>query len=387
MARVVVGGALANKPRNGGEAWVRLSWILALQELGFEVLFVEQLSTEACVDDEGAPAPFEQSANARTFEHATHAFGLAGRSALVLDGGGRSVGMRWPELEAWVESADLLVNIGGHVDLEAIRDRIDCRAYVDIDPGFVQFWEAAKIPGAKLEGHDHYFTIGENIGKPDCEVPTLGLEWHAIRQPVVPAAWPVLEGADPERFTTVGSWRGSYGPIQFEGRTYGLKVHEFRRFIEMPRRAEGQFEIALLIHPDDDADLAALQENGWRVVDPRAAAGSPEAFRRYVQGSGAEFSVAQGIYVETRCGWFSDRSIRYLATGRPVLVQDTGLDGLLPVGEGLLTFRTMEEAVEGAARIRADHASHSRSARALAEEYFAPERALRSLLEVTGIRP
>ncbi len=128
-----------------------------------------------------------------------------------------------------------------------------------------------------------------------------------------------------------------------------------------------------------------MDRNGWRIVDPREAAGSPDAFRRYVQGSGAEFSVAQGIYVETACGWFSDRTTRYLASGKPALVQDTGFSRNLPAGEGLIAFATMEQAVAGANAIWRDYRHHSQAARALAEEHFDSDRVLGRLLERAGL--
>lgn len=384
MTTVVVAGALANKPHNGGEAWVRLSWVRSLEALGFQVLLVEQIGPHTLSGSDGEP---NGSPNVAYFDRVIEAFGLKGRAALMDSCGRWTRGMERSELMERVGAAHLLVNIGGHLTFEPLLGRIPCRAYVDIDPGFVHFWEARGISGARLEGHHHYFTIGENVGRPGCPIPTLGLRWHPIRQPVVLADWPVVADADPERFTTVASWRGPFGPVQFGGRTFGLKVHEFRRFMAFPTRARGSFEIALNIHPDDGVDLEKLRRNGWTVVDPVAAAGDPHAFREYVQGSGAEFSVAQGIYVDTRSGWFSDRSTRYLASGKPILIQDTGLDGLLPTGEGLLTFSTMAEAREGARRIVRDHAHHSRAARELAETHFAPESALAPLLEVTGVTP
>jgi hypothetical protein len=202
-----------------------------------------------------------------------------------------------------------------------------------------------------------------------------------VRQPVVLEDWPVVKSADPWRFTTIASWRGSYGPVQVGDKTYGLKLHEFRKFIEVPRLVGGEFEIALDIHPAEERDLQLLRENEWQLVDPKRVAGDPVQYRRYVQNSAAEFSVAQGIYVDTNSGWFSDRTVRYLASGKPVLVQDTGFARYLPVGEGLLTFRTLDEAAAGARSIAGAYDRHSRAARRIAEEYFESGKALRQILE------
>ena len=185
----------------------------------------------------------------------------------------------------------------------------------------------------------------------------------------------------------MASWRGPFGRVTFGGRTYGLKLHEFRKFIDLPRRVPLPFELALDIHPAEVNDLAMLRDNGWRLSDPKAAAATPEAFRRFVQASCAEFSVAQGIYVDTSSGWFSDRTTRYLASGRPALVQDTGFSRHVRCGEGLVPFRTPEEAAESAPRIARDYGAHAAAARAVAEEFFDSDRVLPRVLEEAGVRP
>ena len=387
MDTLVVSGAIANKHLNGGEAWVRLSWILGLRRLGFDVWFVEQIDEATCVDAAGAPAPFARSENRRYFEQVVERFGLEGRASLLYEGGREAAGVPLEELLPVAQEARLLVNISGHLDLEPLMSRLRRKAYVDLDPGFTQFWHADGTGGARLEGHDVHFTVGENIGRPDCPIPTCGLDWKAVRPPAVLEEWPVAGAGEADRFTTIGAWRGAFGQVEFGGHTYSLKVHEFRKVIELPRRSPQRFEIALDIHPGDERDRAALEANGWTLVDPRATVPGPLEFRDYVQGSGAEFSVAQGIYVETNSGWFSDRTVRYLASGRPVLVQDTGFSANLPVGEGLLAFTDLDGAVEGAERIAADYEHHRRAARAVAEAHFDSDIVLPRFLEEAGLTP
>jgi hypothetical protein len=203
--------------------------------------------------------------------------------------------------------------------------------------------------------------------------------------PVVLEDWPVAPSAEPNRFTTIATWRAPFGSIDHGGRTYGLKVHEFRKFVTLPEESPQRFELALDIHPGDFADLERLRGHGWEVVDPHAVAGDPDAFRAYVQASGGEFSVAQGVYVDTACGWFSDRSTRYLASGRPVLLQDTGFSRVLPAGEGLVAFTTLEEAVAGANDIVARYSEHSAAARRIAEEQFAAPAVLGDFCDRAGI--
>ena len=197
--------------------------------------------------------------------------------------------------------------------------------------------------------------------------------------------WP-LGGEHDGRFTSVVSWRGPFGPVDYDGRRYGLRVHEFRRFLELPAQTGERFEVALDIDDGDRADAESLERHGWMLADPRVVAGDPWRYRDYVRRSAAELMIAKNLYVDTRSGWFSDRSACYLASGRPALVQDTGLEGLLPLGEGLLAFSDPAEATAAVKEVRADYGRHSRAARAIAEEHFAAQRVLRRLLEELGVR-
>ena len=367
MATIVVAGALANKPFSGGEAWVRMSWVLGLRRLGFDVAFVEC----AAADTPGA--------HRRWFADVVRAFGLDGRAALVLGDGSRTDGLSWEELGEVAGASDLLVNISGHLD-GPLLERFRRRAYVDIDPGYTQIWAGEPGDPARLADHDVYFTIAENIGAPGCSLPTGGLRWLSTRQPVVLAEWPAAPAAEPHRFTTIATWRTPFGRLAHGGRTYGMKLDEWRKLMPLPQRCAQRFELALDIHPDERPDVARLQDHGWGVVDAHERAGNPAAFRRYVQGSAAEISVAQPVYVETRSGWFSDRTARYLAAGKPVLVQDTGFGRLLPVGEGLVAFDGLDDAAASADAIAADYDAHARAARAIAEEHFDSDRVLERFL-------
>jgi hypothetical protein len=274
-------------------------------------------------------------------------------------------------------------------DGEVLR-RVGRRVFVDIDPGFPQMWRELGLHDA-FEGHDAFVTVGMNVGRPDCTIPTCGLDWVAMPQPVVLEHWPVApvsRADDAAPFTSVGAWRGPNGPVEFRGVTYGLRAHEFRRFIELPSMCPGErFEMAFGIDPADFKDIDALKRNGWALVDPATVAATPEDYRAYVAGSRAEFMVPKQMYVATRSGLLSDRSVYYLASGRPVLARDTGLAGVFPVGEGLLTFSTPEEAAEGVRRLGADYRLHARAARAVAEECFDSDKVLRRVLGQLGVSP
>jgi hypothetical protein len=373
MAVAIVAGALANKPFNGGEAWVRLSWALGLRRLGFDVHFVEQLSSG---DDDSR----------RWFEHVTREFDLDGQATLLC--GGEETAPERTRLAEVAARAELLVNLSGHLTLSELLRGPRVRLYVDLDPGFTQSWHADPAVDFELAGHDHYATVGLAIGRPWCRIPTSGIDWIPTLPPVLLDRFPAQPmPSAPLRFTTIATWRSPSGSVVIDGEAMSLKHHQFRRMIELPRRVpHAVFEIALAIHPGDAADLEALREHGWRIVEPRAVADEPLAFRDYVAGSAAEFSVAQGAYVDSRSGWFSDRTAAYLASGRPALVQDTGLDeDLLPDG-GLLTFGSLDDAVAGAEAIVADPAGHGAAARAFAEERLDSDLVLGRLLERIGVQ-
>jgi hypothetical protein len=366
MTTVVVAGALANKPSNGGGAWTRLSWLLALRALGCEAWFFEQA-------DRGDPEALA------FFDLATAQLGLESH-AILLERSGRRIAGSTADPYTVAREADLLVNHSGHLRIASLRKAFARALYLDLDPGYTQAWHAQGLD-VGLAGHDFYFTVGANLGRAECSIPTGGLDWHATRQPVPLDWWRVARGGAHECFTTVASWRGPYGSVEVDGRTLGGKAHEFRRFVELPRRAEQRFELALDIDPSDAADAARLRDNGWRLVDPRAVAADPLLYRDYVARSGAEISISQSVYVATESGWFGDRSARYLAAGKPVLAQDTGLLRTLPTGQGLVTFTTLDEAVAGASAIASEYETHASAARTLAEEYFDGTVVVRRVLE------
>ena len=362
-----------------------MNWVLGFQKLGFQVYFVEQIGPDSCVDAAGAKTEFENSENLAYFKRVTEQFGLSGNSVLVYDKGRQTYGLSFSELLDAASDADLLINISGHLTLGQLMSRFKRKVYVDIDPGFTQFWHDDKDVNFRVGDHDFYYSIGENIGTHGCLIPTGGIDWKRIRPPVVLDLWQTANGAEHSRFTTIANWRGPFGPIQHNGKTFGLKVHEFRKFIELPKLCRQRFEIALNIHPADVEDLNRLRSNDWDIIAPKEVASGPVNFREYVQNSKAEFSVAQGVYVDTNSGWFSDRTVDYLAAGKPALVQDTGFSRNYPVGEGLVPFRTLKEAAAGAEEIARDYEKHCRSAHQIAKEFFDSDKVLSQLIEEVGV--
>jgi hypothetical protein len=196
---------------------------------------------------------------------------------------------------------------------------------------------------------------------------------------VVLDRWPVAEGIEHDAFTTVGHWR-AYGSIEHEGVHYGQKAHSLRPLLSLPGRSGARFQLALGIHYDEQRDLAAMRSHGWGLLDPDIVARSPGAYADFVRGSWAEFALAKSGYAASSCGWFSDRSVCYLASGRPVLALDTGFSPQVPTGQGLLSFSSVEEAAAGVDALRSDYEGHRRAARELAEDVFESDRVLSGLL-------
>jgi hypothetical protein len=373
-------GALAQPAWNGGLTWFHLQFLLGLRRLGWRVVFIDRLDADMCVDDRGAPADVGRSANLSYFLQVMDAFDLRDSFSLLCDGGASTVGLDREQVLGLAADAELLLNVMGYLSDEEILDRVGRRVFVDIDPGFPQMWRELGLHDA-FHGHHDFVTFGQNIGRPDCAIPTCGLRWITMSQPVVLEHWPVRTPRPDRPFTSIGAWRGPNAPIEFGGRTYGLRVHEFRKFVGLPSACPGsRFEMAFAIHPDDAKDIELLRREGWVVIDPRTVAASAGEYRAFVAGSKGELMVPKQMYVDTGSGLISDRSAYYLATGRPVLARDTGLGRLYPTSAGLLTFSTLEEAAAGVDAINRDYERHARAARDLAVEHFDSDRVLKKLL-------
>ena len=376
--RIVIAGSLAQKPRQGGHTWQFLNYLLGFKQLGWDVLFVDRIEPAMCVGASGEAVKFEDSVNLEYFIRIMRGFGLEDHFSLIYNKGEQVIGIPRAELIERTRTAAAVINVMGFLDDEEILAAAQRRVFLDTDPGFGQMWCDLGLANL-FTGHDDYVTIAENIGQPECSIPTCGLNWIPWRQPIVLSEWPALSGSG-IAFTSIGSWRGPYAPVEHRGTTYGLRVHEFRKFAALPRLAAGKFEVALDIASVETRDMDLLKSNGWSLAEPAEIAADPWVYREYIQRSAAEFMATKGMYVHTHSGWFSERSICYLASGRPVLAQDTGLGKLLPHGAGLLLFSTIEEAADGVAQILGNHAAHSRAARAIAEDCFRSDKVLGDLL-------
>lgn len=366
--RVVLAGTWAGVPDQGGATWAVLQYVHGLRGLGHDVLLLE-------------PTPAHPAVLA-CFRRVVRAHDLAGRAAL-LHGQERASGMSYREVADWTRGADMLINLGGVLVDAELTEPVALRVYVDLDPGFTQLWQAGGTD-MRLAGHHRFATFGRAIGSPGCDVPTGGIEWIGTAPPVALDHWPAVDRPARYGFTTVANWR-SYGSVTRDRVFYGQKAHAVRALVNLPSLVPGTaFDPAFAIDPGEQQDIAALVEAGWRLVDPVVAAGDPDRYRRFVQASHAEIGVAKSGYVLSRCGWFSDRSACYLASGRPVVAQDTGWPSFYPAGEGLLAFRSPDDAAEAVDEVVAAYDRHRKAARAVAEEFFNARKVLRRLLAAVG---
>lgn len=376
---IVVSGMIAGDPHQGGATWAVLQYVLGLRELGHRVLLVEPIQPAAI---QPAGATLSESINARYFRQVTSDFGLQDSTVLLLASSRETIGKSYERLCALAAAADVLINISGMLTDERLLEKIPRRAYLDLDPAFVQCWHAQGID-MRLAGHTHFVTIGQAIGMAGCPVPTCGVTWIKTLQPVVLSHWPVAERITHNALTTVGNWRG-YGSVEHHGVHYGQKVHSLRAFYDLPRRTTERFLLAMAIHPGETADLAELGRHGWQRVDPGQVAASPRSYQEFIGGSKGEFGIAKSGYVHSRSGWFSDRSVCYLASGRPVLGQQTGFGEFLPTGEGLFAFASIDDVLAGIESVNRDYARHRQAARDIAAEYFASDKVLGRLLQNLG---
>lgn len=372
---ILIAGMVAGHPGQGGAAWAVLQYVLGLRALGHEVTLVEPVTVPAEQVDEA----FFTSPAARYFSRLVADFGLADSAALVRSGSRSTVGLSHDELARRAGRADILLNISGMLRDPVLTEPIPRRVFLDLDPAFNQMWQAQGIDMG-FDRHSHFATIAWNIGQAGCTVPTCGRTWITTPQPIVLAQWPVASEIVHDGLTTVAHWR-SYGSVTHDGIFHGQKAHAWRELTAVPTLTAEKCLPALAIHPDEVRDLAALRDAGWQLLDPAEHCGTPADYRRFVQGSKAELAIAKSGYVLSQCGWFSDRSVCYLASGRPVIAHDTGFTSRVPTGAGLFSFATTDDILAAIDAINADYPRHRRTAREIAEAQFDSHRVLPALLD------
>jgi len=371
--RIVCSGYLVRYPL-GGFSWHHLQYLVGLQRLGHKVTFFEHYGwTDSCYDPGRKIMTSDPSYGIAYLEKLLRPYGLEDNWCYLAEDG-LTYGMPRERLAQLCRESDVyfnLSNINWIPELEHCRRRV----LVDTDPVFTQIG-AHGLRGPYSQ-YDLLFTYGENVHKPDCTMPTREVRWIPTRQPVVLELWP-MEAANPVApFTTVMNW-SALGDQQHNGKFYGQEDREFDPFFSLPKTSRQSMELAAKVPANVGKRLA---DGGWRLADPLEFSCDPCIYQRYLRSSRAEFSVAKHGYVVTRCGWFSERSAAYLASGRPVVVQETGFSDWLEPGSGIIPFKTAEEALAGIEDINLRYDFHCRAAREIVREYFDAPKILSTLIQ------
>jgi len=362
-------------------SWV-LQWILGFRRLGHEIYFVEKSNySNACFDPVKSVMSDDCSYGIKTVSALFRHFGLPNRWCFV-DSEGRYHGIPRSELESIFQSADIFIDMGTHGSWSEEAEKAGKRILVDGEPGYTQMKMKKTLDiGGSLPEYDYYYSNGHNIGTSRSSAPTAGRSWRPVFNPVVIDLYPFIPVDNNAPFTTVMNWQ-SHEPIQFRGHTYGQKDVEFNKFLNLPLLTDTPMEIAVA---GKHTPKNRLIDFGWRVRDAIDITLSFQSFREYIQRSIGEFSVCKNVFVETQSGWFSDRSAAYLASGRPVVLQETGFSIHLPCGNGLFAVETANDARDAIAEIITNYKRHSFWARELASEYLEAGTVLRRFLSELGI--
>jgi hypothetical protein len=377
--RIIVLGVIVRYPL-GGMAWHHLQYVMGLARLGHDVYFVEDSDDYAsCYHPDTYALDTDPSYGLRFAADAFERVGLGDRWAFYDAHTARWLGPRAGKIGELCASADLVLNVSVVNPLRPWLMEAPARALIDTDPGFTQVRHLTDPERRNLAlQHTAFLTFGENVNSGRSAIPDDHFPWQATRQPVVLDAWPATPGPAQAKFTTVMQW-DSYDPLEYAGVRYGMKCDTFRPYIELPQRVGNIFELAIDRLPEEMEP--ELRQHGWALRHPYEPTRSPWTYQRYIQDSKAEFTSAKQGYVISRSGWFSERSAAYLASGRPVVTQETGFSDWLPAGTGVLSFNNIEEAQAGIEEVNRRYDLHCRAARGIAAEYFDSGKVLPRLIE------
>ena len=378
--RIIVTGLVGQYPF-GGVIWDYLQYLLGFRALGHEVLYLED-SGAWPYDPEAGTITDDCSFALKSLHKIFGDFDLASSWVYRNGADGKFYGAGEKVARDWLRHGDLLVNVSSAGWLRDYDLRVGHKMFIDGDPMFCQIGlldGSDPLYAGRLRDHDSHFTFGLSVGQPGCPVPVDGITWKPTVQPVVLEQWPQTPAPDEAPWTTVMNW-ASYKPKIWEGLPYGQKDLEFGKYTDLPKMSQAHLRIAMGLGVDGKRPAEKLKMLGWDLVEPQEVVPDHQAYRRFLQNSRGEWSVAKHGYVAAQTGWFSCRSACYLALGRPVVVEETGWSRHLPSGKGAIPFSTMAEAVEGLKQASLDYPSHSKAARSIAQEYFEAKKVCQDLI-------
>ena len=384
--RLVVLGMMGRCPF-GGQTWLYLNWLRAFSSLGHDVWYVEDDPSWPFDPDLNSPTDDCRYA-LRHIAHSMERIGLQHKWVFRLANvPGKCWGLDDTGLDDLFRSCDAILNIVGATNLREEHMAAPRRIYVQTDPvtAELRLANGDAHTAAAFAAHDTIITYAENYGNTDCGVPLNGIRYKKTRQPVDLDLWPAVTDPNSRYFTTIGNYRQSGSDVEYQGDTYfWSKHHEWEKIIDLPRHTTQEFELALNVAAD--GDQRRLEQYGWRIVSPYKMSldvfGTYPSFFRH---SRAEISVAKDQNVRLRSGWFSERDVCYLASGKPIVSQETGFSNILPTGAGLFCFSDKDEALAAVEAINGDYERHCRAARRLAEDYFAAPKVGAQFLRDVGL--
>jgi hypothetical protein len=384
--KIVLLGMMSQMPV-AGVIWQTMHYLIGFRRLGYDVYYVEShartptmLMEHESDDSSGRAVQLIESVMRRfDFGHqwAFHA----------LHDDGQCYGMSHGALLRLYRSADAIINLHGGTKPLPEHAETGRLVYLETDPVQLQIelQENNQWTIDFLDAHVAFFTFGENYGQPGCLLPKSDrFDFKPTRQPVVADFWQPYARGDAAVFTTIGNWRQRWRDVRLDGETYSWSKHlEFSKFIDLPQRSGASFELALGQYEPEDQRL--LEAASWSVRNALSFTMDIDDYRQYIAASRGEFTVAKDQNVRLRSGWFSDRSATYLAAGRPVITQETGFSSILPTGEGLFGFETMDDVLAAIDNINSNYPKHCRAAEAIGRDYFNYDVVLRDLLDEAGI--
>ena len=379
MAKVVIGVYMVRYPLGGMLSWA-LQYILGLQRAGHDVLIVEKGAyPDSCFDPISRTMTDDPRTGLKIVRALLEQHGLGDRLSFV-DLHGNYFGIGKQEVERSFRDADLFIDCGTHGQwLQEVSGHCPT-ALIDGEPGYTQIrWLEMEARGRPPTRYDYYFSNGMLLGTEHSAAPTAGREWSHVFNPVLPEIFATDKLPPPDApFSTVMNWK-SHDAVTYRGISYGQKDCEFERFLDLPARTNHPVAIAVAGNPP----RGQLLDSGWQLFEAHKVTTSFSAYRAFIHQSAGEFSVAKQVFVALRTGWFSDRSASYLAAGRPVVLQNTGFDRVLPTGEGLFAVQTVDEAAAAIDAIKSDYGRHSRAALEIAREHLDATIVMQRLLERT----
>jgi len=369
-----------------GVVWQLLHHLIGFRALGLEVFYIEDHGAYV-YDAMGQTPTADSSKNLKLVGSLLDRFGFAGRWAFLDPVTHDYVGMPKDKCLKLIRESDAVINLCGASALREEHLASPMMVYLETDPGVLQIKIERHDPMGLLNasGHKLFFTYATNIGKEDCPIPLAGLTWHPTRPPVLLDEWhPGVGPLSPSAFTTVGTWRNKGNDIEIGGSTYYWSKHvNFAGVLNVARRAGQSIELATDLDSGPDYDRAVAGGFTFRPVVPMSL--DIDDYRNYISSSRGEFTVSKDLYVRTRSGWFSDRTVCYLAAGRPVITQFTGFEKYIPSGIGLLGFDDADSAVNAIRKVNSDYLRHAKAAREIACEYFDAIKLLDEIAEKAGL--